>query len=164
MKHKLDCKPIPENVLYINELDLADSVPYETNIEMEKALTGKCKEEGGVLPDDNVRIYVPIDINADAIMRRLHLLFVTMDYPTEDNESAYSFAVRRIISQLEIYDQVCVTRNFEESVQKELGGVRHSREGIELARRIAEYLEENDGTAELFPWDEIEKLRKEFWL
>ena len=164
MKHKLDCKPIPEDVLYINELDLADSVPYETNIEMEKALTGKCKEEGGVLPDDNVRIYVPIDINADAIMRRLHLLFVTMDYPTEDNESAYSFAVRRIISQLEIYDQVCVTRNFEESVQKELGGVRHSREGIELARRIVDYLEENDGTAELFPWDEIEKLRKEFWL
>ena len=164
MKHKLDCKPIPEDVLYINELNLVDSLPYETKIDMEKALTGKCKEEGGVLPDDNVRIYVPIDINADAIMRRLHLLFVTMDYPTEDNESAYSFAVRRIISQLEIYDQVCVTRNFEESIQKELGGVRHSREGIELARRIAEYLEENDGTAELFPWDEIEKLRKEFWL
>ena len=164
MKHKLDCKPIPENVLYINELNLVDSLPYETNIEMEKALTGKRKKEGGVLPDDNVRIYVPIDINADAIMRRLHLLFVTMDYPTEDNESAYSLAVRRIISQLEIYDQVCVTRNFENSVQKELVGVRHSREGIELAKRIADYLEENDGTAELFPWDEIEELRKEFWL
>ena len=164
MKHKLDSKPIPEDVLYINELNLVDSLPYETKIDMEKALTGKCKEEGGVLPDDNVRIYVPIDINADAIMRRLHLLFVTMDYPTEDNESAYSFAVRRIISHLEIYDQVCVTRNFENSVQKELGGVRHSREGIELAKRIADYLEENDGTAELFPWDEIEKLRKEFWL
>ena len=164
MKHKLDCKPIPENVLYINELDLADSVPYETNIEMEKALTGKCKKEGGVLPNDNVRIYVPIDINPEAIMWRLDFLFITMDYPTEDNESAYSFAVRRIISQLEIYDQVCVTRNFENSVQKELGGVRHSREGIELAKRIADYLEENDGTAELFPWDEIEELRKEFWL
>ena len=164
MKHILDCKPIPENVLYINELNLVDSLPYETNIETEKALTGKRKKEGGVLPDDNLRIYVPIDINADAIMRRLHLLFVTMDYPTEDNESAYSFAVRRLIYQLEIYDQVCVTRNFEESVQKELGGVRHSREGIDLARRIADYLEENDGNAELFPWDEIEKLMKELWL
>lgn len=164
MRHKLDYKPIPEDVLYINELDLADSVPYETNIEMEKALTGKRKKEGGVLPDDNVRIYVPIDINPEAIMWRLNFLFVTMDYPTEDNESAYSFAVRRIISQLEIYDHVCVTRNFENSVQKELVGVRHSREGIELAKRIADYLEENDGTAELFPWDEIEKLRKEFWL
>ena len=164
MRHKLDYKPIPEDVLYINELDLADSVPYETNIEMEKALTGKRKKEGGVLPDDNVRIYVPIDINPEAIMWRLNFLFVTMDYSTEDNESAYSFAVRRIISQLEIYDQVCVTRNFENSVQKELVGVRHSREGIELAKRIADYLEENDGTAELFPWDEIEELRKEFWL
>ena len=164
MRHKLDYKPIPEEVLYINELDLADSVPYETNIEMEKALTGKRKKEGGVLPDDNVRIYVPIDINPEAIMWRLNFLFVTMDYSTEDNESAYSFVVRRIISQLEIYDQVCVTRNFENSVQKELVGVRHSREGIELAKRIADYLEENDGTAELFPWDEIEKLRKEFWL
>ena len=116
MRHKLDYKPIPEDVLYINELNLADSVPYETNIEMEKALTGKRKKEGGVLPDDNVRIYVPIDINPEAIMWRLNFLFVTMDYPTEDNESAYSFAVRRIISQLEIYDQVCVTRNFENSV------------------------------------------------
>ena len=164
MRHKLDYKPIPEDVLYINELDLADSVPYEINIDMEKALTGKRKKEGGILPNDNVRIYVPIDINADAIMWRLHFLFIAMDYPTEDNESAYSFAVRRIISQLEIYDQVCVIRNFEESVQKELGGVRHSREGIELARRIADYLEENDGTAERFPWDEIDKLRKEFWL
>ena len=56
MKHKLDCKPIPEDVLYINELNLVDSLPYETKIDMEKALTGKCKEEGGVLPDDNVRI------------------------------------------------------------------------------------------------------------
>lgn len=90
--------------------------------------------------------------------------FFSLDYPNEDNESAYSDAVRRIISQLEIYDQVCVTRNFEESIQKELGGVRHSREGIELAKRIVEYLEENDGTAECFPWGEIEKLRKEFWL
>lgn len=164
MKHKLDIKPIPEDVLYVNELNLADSVPYEMKIDMEKALTGKCKKEGGILPNDNVRIYVPIDLNADAIMYRLHLLFVTMDYPTEDNESAYCFSVRRIISQLEIYDQVCVTRNFEESVQKELGGVRHSREGIELAGRIVEYLEDNDGTAECFPWDEIEELRKEFWL
>ena len=57
MRHKLDYKPIPEDVLYINELDLADSVPYETKEDTEKALTGKRKKEGGVLPDDNVRIY-----------------------------------------------------------------------------------------------------------
>ena len=118
----------------------------------------------GILPNDNVRIYVPIDINADYIMWMLNAIFVLTGYPTEENESAYSDVVRIIIYQLEIYDKVCVTRNFEESIQKELGDVRHSREGIELAKRIVEYLEENDGTAECFPWGEIEKLRKEFWL
>lgn len=164
MKHKLDYKPIPEDVLYINELDLADTLPYQTKMDMEKAVTGKCEREGGILPNDNVRIYVPIDLNSDFIMWRLHVIFVSLDYPTEDNESAYSYAVRRIISQLDIYDQVCVTRNFEESIQKELGGVRHSREGIELAGRIVKYLEDNDGTAECFPWEEIGELRNEFWL
>lgn len=164
MRHKLDYRPIPDDVLYINELDLADRVPYITIRDMERALTGKCEKEGGILPNDNVRIYVPIDINAEYLMWRLNALFVLTGYPTEENESAYSDAVRRIISQLEIYDQMCVTRNFEESIQKELGGVRHSREGIELAGRIVEYLEDNDGTAECFPWDEIEELRKEFWL
>ena len=65
MKHKLDCKPIPEDVLYINELDLADSVPYETNIEMEKALTGKCKEEGGVLPCNSRLNGMPFPIETE---------------------------------------------------------------------------------------------------
>lgn len=41
MHHKLDIRPIPENVLYINELSLAAKVPYETKQETEKALTGK---------------------------------------------------------------------------------------------------------------------------
>lgn len=40
--------------------------------EMEKAVTGKKKYEGGILPDDNVRIYVPMDLNADGIMRQLY--------------------------------------------------------------------------------------------
>lgn len=39
---------------------------------MEKAVTGKKKSEGGILPDDNVRIYVPMDLNADGIMRQLY--------------------------------------------------------------------------------------------
>ena len=42
--------------------------------------------------------------------------------------------------------------------------MRHSREGIELAGKIVKYLEENEGTAECFPYDEIEKLRGMFWL
>lgn len=55
MHHKLDIHPIPENVLYINELSLAAKVPYETKQKTEKALTGKTVPDGGILPDDNVR-------------------------------------------------------------------------------------------------------------
>ena len=54
MHHKLDIHPIPE--------------------EMQKAVTGKKKSEGGILPDDNVRIYVPMDLNADGIMRQIYAL------------------------------------------------------------------------------------------
>lgn len=59
---------------------------------------------------------------------------------------------------------MCVARKVEESVQKANGGVRHSRKGIELAGKIVKYLEENEGTAECFPYDEVEKLRGMFWL
>ena len=88
MRHKLDYRPIPDDVLYINELDLADRVPYITTRDMERAVTGKCEKEGGILTDDNVRIYVPIDITADLIMWRLNALFVFTGYPTEEDESA----------------------------------------------------------------------------
>lgn len=169
MHHKLDIHPIPADVLYVNELllaqlPLAENVPYETEQDMERAVTGKCEKEGGILPNDNVRIYVPMDLNADMIMRELYSLFGSHGYPTESNESVYSSAVRKIISQLEIYDQVWSARNVGETVQKVDGGVRHSWQGIELAGKIVKYLEDNDGSAECFPYDEIEELKNEFWL
>lgn len=63
MHHNLDIYPIPADVLYVNELSLAGKVPYETKDDAAKAITGKKKSEGGILPDDNVRIYVPMDLN-----------------------------------------------------------------------------------------------------
>lgn len=164
MHHKLDIRPIPEEVLYVNDLSLTGTLTHETKVDMEKAVTGKKKSEGGILPDDNVRIYVPMDLNAVGIMRRLYALFASLGYPTESNESAYYSSVRNIITQLEIYDQVWVVRKIEESVQNKNGGKRHSRKGIELAGKIVKYLEENEGTAECFPYDEIEELRGTFWL
>ena len=72
MHHMLDIHPFPKDVLYINEFELGDVVnTYDSEKKYEKALSGKCKKEGGVLPDDNVRIYVPIDLNADYIINRL---------------------------------------------------------------------------------------------
>lgn len=134
MHHKLDIHQIPEEMLYVNAPSLAVNVPYETEDEMEKAVTGKKKSEGGNLPDDNVRIYVPMDLNADGIMRQLYALYGALGEPTESNELVYH------------------------------SGVRHSRKGIELAGEIINYLEENEGAAECFLYDEVEELRDAFWL
>lgn len=164
MHHKLDISPIPESVLYVNDLSLAQEVPYEFISDIEKAATGKCKKEGGILPDDNVRIYVPMDLNADNIMYQLYSLYRLLGEPTEKNEYKYSSGVRKIISQLEIYDQVCTVRNFEQAVEKENNGIHHSRQGISLAKEIVSYMEDNEGDAECFPYEEIEELRKAFWL
>ena len=55
MHHRLDIHPIPEKVLYVNDLSLVGIVPYETIKDIEKAVTGRKKSEGGILPDDNGR-------------------------------------------------------------------------------------------------------------
>ena len=60
MHHDLDIHPIPEKVLYINDLTITDTASYyETRKQCQKVLTGKTRANGGILPDDNVRIYVP---------------------------------------------------------------------------------------------------------
>ena len=46
MHHKLDIHPIPENVLYINELSMVTEHEYETTKEVEQALTGKTVSNG----------------------------------------------------------------------------------------------------------------------
>ena len=164
MRHKLDIHPIPADVLYVNELSLAGKVSYKTKDMTEKAITGKKGAEGGILPDDNVRIYVPMNLNADIIMWQLYSFHGSLGYPTEKNEFAYSSGVRKVISQLEIYDQVWAARKLEDTVQKEDGGVRHSRQRIELAKQIVKYLEGIKGNAECFPYDEVEELRETFCL
>jgi hypothetical protein len=164
MHHKLGIHPFPTDVLYVNELSLAGKTPYETKQDMDKALIGRKKLNGGILPDDNVRIYVPMDLNVDIIMWQLYSLHSTLGYSTERNESVYCSGGGKVISQLEIYDQVWAARNLEDTVQKEDGGVRHSHQGIELAKQIVKYLEEIEGTAECFPYDGIQELREVFWL
>ena len=71
MRHNLDIHPIPTDVIYVNELSLAGKAPYEAKQDMDKALTERTKSNGGILPDDNVRIYVPMDLNANIIMWQL---------------------------------------------------------------------------------------------
>ena len=164
MRHKLDIHPIPEKVLYINELSLANPMVFQTTPEHEKAISGDTISRGGVLPDDNVRVYVPMDLNADSIMRQFLALYDALGSPDDNNESLFSAVVTKLISQLEIYDQVWVTRDLAHAVQKADGEVFHSRQGIELAQKIVDFLLRDKGIAECFPFDEIEKLKKEFGL
>ena len=87
MHHDLDINPIPEKILYINELGIADTAfYYDTEEQHQKALTGKIRTEGGILPDDNVRIYVPLDLNADQILNRLQQIYQVMESPDDMNE------------------------------------------------------------------------------
>lgn len=164
MRQKLDIHPIPENVLYINELNLSNPMVYQTTPEYEKAISGDTISRGGVLPDDNVSVYVPMDLNADNIMRQLYALYDTLGNSDDSNECWFSNGVSKLISQLEIYDQVWVTRDLAHAVQKAGGEGFHSRQVIELAQKIVDFLLRDDGIAEYFPVDEIEKLKDEFWL
>lgn len=81
MHHDLDIHPIPEKVLYINDLSIADTAfGYETKKQHQKAITGKIHANGGILADDNVRIYIPLDLNADQILSRLQQIYRVMQY------------------------------------------------------------------------------------
>ena len=94
--HMLDIAPIPEKVLYINEPWLIDS-SFDG---MEKV-----SEEPDSNPD-NVRVYLPLDLNAEAILRRLRYVIYRYGEANEANESNYGADVNRLVSQIEIYDQV----------------------------------------------------------
>ena len=118
MHHDLDIHPIPEKVLYINDLTIADTASYyESRKQYQKALTGEPRANGGILPDDNVRIYVPLDLNANQILHRLHQIYRVMGSPDDMNESDFCVETGKIIAQLEIYDQVWVARDLKNAVK-----------------------------------------------
>lgn len=146
MHHDLDIHPIPEKVLYINDLSIADTAfGYETKKQHQKAITGKIHANGGILADDNVRIYIPLDLNADQILSRLQQIYRVMGNPNDMNEMEFSCKVGKIISQLEIYDQVWVARDLKNAVRIEER--IHSTKGIELTKKIINVLMEDEGCA-----------------
>ena len=110
MHNKLDNNPVSSHAIYVNDLRFANDVPYESEAEPKKAITGKIEIEGEIIPDDNVRIYVPMDLNADAIMHQLYMLYDALGPVDEGNEFHYSSGLARIILQLEVYDQAWIAR------------------------------------------------------
>ena len=142
-------------------LEIADTAfYYNTEEQHQKALTGRIRTNGGILPDDNVRVYVPLDLNAAQILNRLQQIYQIMESPDDTNELEFSYQVGKIISQLEIYDQVWVARDLGNAVR--IGEHLHSKNGIELAGKIVSILLEDEGCAECFPYDVVDELKKEF--
>ena len=162
MHHDLDIKPVPEKVLYVNDPTMGTiAEPYLKIDEYEMAKTGKKQAESGVLPDDNVRIYVPMDLNGSIIMQELSTLYAILGSPDYKNELNLAVLTDKIIKKLEIYDQIWVSRDVGNTVQME-NGIRHSKQGIVIAQEILEFLEENEGCAEKFPYETIDHLREEW--
>jgi hypothetical protein len=148
--HDLDINPIPKESkpLFINEPWLIDrslqwiqETGYDPN----------------PLPDDdNIRVYLPMDICKSAILRRLADVISRYGPATEANEMDFSYDVDTLISQIEIYDQVWFVRHCPKHD-------RHSAEAFELVKEFVGKLEDIPiHNAVLFPYDTIDELKKEY--
>ena len=96
--HTLDVYPIPKDKapLYINEPWLIDCSLFEVS-------NGSAEPEQ---EQDNIRVYIPLDINKNAILRRLDMLIIHYGEANEKNEIDFSINVAMLVSQIEIYDQI----------------------------------------------------------
>jgi len=84
MHHKLDIHPLPEEVLYINDPTFADlNLLCETDSQLDKIKSGLSVSKGGILPDDNIRVYIPLNLNFDFILPRLNYIFHVLGVPVE---------------------------------------------------------------------------------
>ena len=146
--HSLDPYPIPKekSPLYINEPWLIDTSRGEF-------MPG---DRGPEAQDDNVRVYIPLDLNREAILRRLNIIIEHYGEANERNEFDFQTDVETLISQIEIYDQIWYGRHMSKEGD-------HSKEAIALVEDFVERLEEIlDGCAEMFPFETIDTLREEY--
>ena len=146
---QLDPYPIPKDSkpLFINAPWLVDATydNYEYDL---------VTEDG--TEEDNRRVYVPLDLNKSAILRRLDDIIRRYGEANERNELDFELDVRRLLYQVEIYDRVWYVRHMPEEGN-------HSLEGIGLMREFVKHLEEiPDGCAECFPYEMIDELKAEY--
>lgn len=145
-RHKIDVAPETKDdiPIYIHEPELLDGSLLEVDVSQ--------AEE----PEDNVRVFVPLDISCEAVLRRLDWIIHRYGEATEKNELNFARDVGMILSQAEIYDQVWLARHGT-------AGERHSAEGTRLILRVVDKLEQiPDGCAEQFPFELVNQLRLEY--
>lgn len=150
--HNLDIYPIPrgKTPLYVNEPWLVDKSILEEGL-----LVADLRKEPDEM-EDNVRIYVPVDLNKDAILRRLDSIIYHYGEANEENELDFGQDVEMLISQIEIYDQIWFGRHVPKYGE-------HSLEAKILVEKfIAKLKEILDGCAECFPFEMIDRLREEY--
>jgi len=150
--HIIDIHPIPDGQAYfINEPWLIDDYMFHYGPQ-------------GTEPDpatDNIRVYVPLDLNHAAILRRLDLICSQYGDVSWKNESAFSCDVAQLIEQIEIYDQIWSARHPR---MKDNHAAAHSAEAIGLVRDVIRKLQEvgENGNGDMFPYETIEELTKEY--
>ena len=145
--YTIDVHPIPKESMarFINEPWLVDRTLVESSEPTEPEQQ-----------EDNIRIYVPIDLNREAILRRLHEIINRYEEANEDNEMDFESEVWQLVSQIEIYDQIWSVRNTSNVGE-------HSKKAVDLIAEFIAVLEEiPDGCAETFPFEMIDELRAEY--
>ena len=145
--HNLDIYPIPKDKspMYINEPFLIDqSLMCDLPI----------SQDG--LQEDNIRVYIPLDINREAVLRRINMIIEKYGEANEQNEMAFQADIEAIIAHIEIYDQIWYVRKMPSKG-------KHSLEAIKLVNEVILLLKEiPDGCAEIFPFETIDALEREY--
>ena len=141
--HDIDIYPRPKEQapLYVNE-------PWIVDGSLLEGVTGEAN-----LPDDNIRVYVPLDLSKSVILLRLKMIIAKYGEASESNEIDFSREVRQLVYQIELYDQIWTERNFADGRAKVADFVK---EFVEMLEQIPE------GSAEHFPSDLIEELKEDY--
>ena len=149
--HNLDEFPIPKEKLpiFINEPLLIDrSLEWITETRhIAEPLTD----------EDNIRVYIPMDISKESILRRLDWIIQKYgEVSFWKNESDFSCDVYNLVLQIEIYDQYWLSYGVPYDG-------KHCEKTIELVKAFVVKLKDNDeGDGEMFPHDVIEELEQEY--
>ena len=176
--HDLDIKPVPEQVLYINEPDIAGDFcgggcsgqPYAGRAALMK-YDSETASRYAKETLDHIRVYVPLDLSKQRILAYFQAVLNHFGCASEKNESAFSSTIDQVITRLEIYDQIWFTRELSEahdpidSNDKENRAAHHSRHASEIARAVVDalvQLAEDGCTAEYFPYETIDMLCYEY--
>ena len=178
--HDLDIKPVPEQVLYINEPDITGDFCGGGNTD--QRYDGRAvlmKYDGDTASryayefTDQVRVYVPLNLSKQHILAYFKAVMNHFGHADEKNEMMFSSAIDQVITRLEIYDQIWFTRELSESSTSNLidpdinedSPPHHSCHASEIARLIVDELAQlakNGCVAQHFPYETIDMLCYEY--